>query len=139
MNSIRVFAVLLAVAPLAISLGACSNGDAFVDRDYMKVTVKKQKMPGYNGDIKLCYSSDTPKATRDQMAAEACEVYGLKAALLQELPWQCRFTVPHLANYACVDPNMRLSSGAYVNPFSPDQVAAWRQQQQARGPADAAR
>ncbi len=129
MTPYRILAALMVLAA-----AGCSSGDAFVDRDYMKVTVRKQKMPGYNGDIRVCYGSDTPRATRDTLAADACEVYGLKAALLQELPWQCRFTVPHLASYACVDPGMQLTNGAYVNPFSPDQVMLWRQQHKPAAP-----
>ena len=118
-----------ALCLLLALVGGCSSGDAFVDRDYMLRSVKKQKLPGYSGAVNVCFSSDTPRAERDKLAAEACEVYGLKALLSTEQRWQCRFTVPHLAQYICYDPNMRLANGALVNPFSPAQVKVWQREQ----------
>ncbi|MBI3444089.1 MAG: hypothetical protein HY055_01665 [Magnetospirillum sp.] len=114
---------------LVALVGACSSGEAFVDRDYMQKSVKKQKLPGYNGAVVVCYGSDTPRAERDRLAAEACEVYGLQPLLASELRWQCRFTVPHRASYVCYNPDMRMANGALVNPFSPTNVKLWQREQ----------
>lgn len=103
----------------------CSSGDAFVDRAYMSKSVKKQKLPGYNGVVSVCYGSDTPRQVRDDLAREACAVYGLQPLLQLETPWQCRFTVPHQASYACIDPEMRGPNGGYINPFNASQVENW--------------
>ncbi|KIL99743.1 hypothetical protein CCC_03915 [Paramagnetospirillum magnetotacticum MS-1] len=112
-------------------LGGCSSGDAFVDRAEMAKSIKKQKLPGYNGQVTVCYDSETPKAERDRLAAEACEVYGLKAQLTSETPWQCRMTAPHRAQYYCYDPDMRMADGSLVNPFSNSQVKAWNRERNA--------
>ena len=109
----------------ALTVG-CSSGEAFVDRSYMTKSVKKQKLPGYNGVVYVCYGSDTPKSVREDLARDACGVYGLEQRIMIEAPWQCRFTVPHLATYACIDPEMRTPSGSYVNPFNASQVEVWR-------------
>lgn len=132
MVSLRPLLLALATAALA----GCAGGEAFVDRNYMTATVKKQKLPGYNGAVTVCYDGAAPPEKRDQLAAEACTVYGLEAMLVGELKWQCRLTAPHMATYACVDPKMRMASGAMVNPFSPSQVEAWNSEQK-RGKADA--
>ena len=125
MWSLRPVALLLVAATLA----GCSSGEAFVDRNYMTKTIKKQKLPGWDGQVPVCFSSDTPRETRDQLAREACEVYGLEAKLLRVERWQCRFTVPHMASYICFDPDMRFANGALVNPFSAGQVDMWQRQQ----------
>jgi len=121
------FIVLLAL------LGGCASGEAFVDRREMDKSVKKQKLPGYDGQVTVCYDGETPKAERDRLAAEACEVYGLKAMLNSETRWQCRLTAPHRANYSCYDPDMRMADGALVNPFSASQVNAWQRERQGQG------
>lgn len=115
------------VLTLAALLGACSS-TAFVDRREMVNNIRKQKLPGYNGVVQVCYDDDTPRAERDRLAAEACEVYGLKAWLGSERKWQCRLTEPHLADYRCYDPKMRMADGRYVDPFSSFQVKIWRQE-----------
>ena len=121
MHPSRLFFLVMVSAFVA----GCSSGDAFVDRSYMTKSVKKQKLPGYAGTLIVCYGSDTPRAVRDDLAREACGVYGLQPLLQLETRWQCRFTVPHSATYACVDPNMRTPSGGYINPFNASQVEAW--------------
>ena len=108
----------------ALGVG-CSSGDAFVDRGYMTKSVKKQRLPGYAGTITVCYGSDTPRTVRDDLAREACGVYGLQPVMRTERRWQCRFTVPHSATYSCVDPNMRTPTGGYINPFNAGLVDAW--------------
>ena len=128
------FRLILMMVVSAVIAG-CSSGEAFVDRNYMALSVKKQKLPGYSGQLVVCYGSDTPREVRDRLASEACQVYGLQAVLVLEHPWQCRFTVPHAADYSCVDPAMRLPNGAYVNPFSASQVQTWSESQ-ARNRAD---
>ncbi|WP_239988486.1 hypothetical protein [Paramagnetospirillum kuznetsovii] len=110
---------------VAAAVTGCASGEAFVDRSYTVRSVKKQKLPGYNGTLTVCYDGDAPTEKRDHLASEACEVYGLQAILIQEYKWQCRLTVPHLAVYSCVDPNMRLANGSYINPFMPGQVDRW--------------
>ncbi len=119
-----VFLTLIALSGLV----GCADGEAFVDRNYMTLSVRKQKLPGYNGQVIVCFDSAAPTAKRDALAAEACEVYGLKAMLVEEQRWQCRATVPHMATYGCFDPTMRLADGSYVNPFSSSQVELWRKQ-----------
>lgn len=119
----------LAVALIAALVAGCSSGDAFVDRLYMTKTIKKQKLPGWDGSVVVCYGSDAPRETRDQLASEACAVYGLKALLSREYHWQCRFTVPHRADYQCYDPDMRLANGRLINPFDGSQVQAWKREQ----------
>jgi hypothetical protein len=125
MCSLRTILLMLVTAAVT----GCAGGEAFVDRAYMTRSVKKQKIPGYNGVLTICYDSGAPREKRDQLASEACEVYGLKAVLSLEQKWQCRLTVPHMASYACVDPDMHFANGTYVNPFSVSQVNAWKQQQ----------
>lgn len=105
----------------------CSVGDAFVDRNYMTSGVRKQKLPGFDGNVTVCYGGDTPREKRDELAREACDVYGLQPLLIQEAKWQCRLTVPHSASYACINPEMRIPGGGYINPFSASQVEIWRQ------------
>ncbi|ARJ66902.1 hypothetical protein WV31_15085 [Magnetospirillum sp. ME-1] len=131
MHAIRTTAFVLLVA----FLGGCSMGEAFVDRREMEKSVKKQKLPGHDGNLTVCYGNDTPKAERERLAAEACEVYGLKAMLVRELKWQCRLTVPHLANYYCYDPDMRMANGALVDPFSNSQVKAWERERRPKEPS----
>lgn len=121
---------LAAIVLLAV-LGGCSSGEAFVDRGEMVASYKKQRLPGYDGTVRVCYDSVTPRAERDKLAAEACEVYGLKALLSTEQRWQCRMSTPHLASYYCYDPDMRMADGTLVNPFSNSQVQAWRKEQMA--------
>jgi hypothetical protein len=120
---------LIVLLVVALSAASCSSGNAFVERNYLAPGVRKQKLPGFDGHLTVCHGSDTPRQQRDHMAAEACGVYGLEPVLVSERPWQCRFTVPHIAEYGCVDPAMRFEDGGYVNPFSPDQVEKWRAQQ----------
>lgn len=122
-----IFARIAVVLTLAAVLGACSSS-AFVDRREMENSIRKQKLPGYDGQVKVCYDDDTPRAERDRLAAEACEVYGLKAWLSSERKWQCRATVPHLADYRCYDPDMRMADGRYVDPFSNSDIKAWRRE-----------
>jgi hypothetical protein len=122
MHPSRLFFLVMVSAFVA----GCSSGDAFVDRSYMTKSVKKQKLPGYNGSVTVCYGSDTPRQVRDDLAREACAVYGLQPLLQLEARWQCRFTVPHQAAYACIDPEMRLPGGGYINPFNATQVEAWQ-------------
>lgn len=119
--------ILMMVASIAVT--SCSSGNAFVERNYMATETKKQKLPGYAGQLTVCYGTDTPREQRDELARDACAVYGLQALLIQELRWQCRFTVPHAASYACIDPKMRMPNGAYINPFSASQVGMWRRSQ----------
>jgi hypothetical protein len=119
---------LLAATLLAATLAACS-GEAFVDRNYTTIHTSKDKLPGYNGSVSVCYTSETPRATRDEMAQEACAVFGLQAQLVVEQPWQCRLTVPHLASYTCGDPSMRNPDGTYVNPTSKEEVERWKKAQ----------
>lgn len=128
MHAIRTTAFVLLIA----LLGGCSMGEAFVDRREMDKSIKKQKLPGYDGQVSVCYGGDTPRDERDRLAAEACEVYGLKAILVTEHKWQCRLTVPHMANYYCYDPDMRMADGSLVNPFSNSQVKAWESERRAR-------
>jgi hypothetical protein len=128
MHAIRTTAFVLLIA----LLGGCSMGEAFVDRREMDKSIKKQKLPGYDGQVSVCYGDDTPRAERDRLAAEACEVYGLKAILVTEYKWQCRLTVPHMASYYCYDPDMRMADGSLVNPFSNSQVKAWEGERRAR-------
>jgi hypothetical protein len=125
MRSLRTIVLMLVTAAVA----GCAGGEAFVDRNYMTKSVKKQKLPGYDGTVAVCYDGGASREKRDQLAGEACEVYGLQAMLVLERKWQCRLTVPHMASYVCVDPQMRFANGTYVNPFSPSSVAAWKQQQ----------
>jgi hypothetical protein len=114
---------------LTAALAGCS-GEAFVDRNYMSVGARKEKLPGTNdGSITVCYTSDTPQARRDELAREACAAFGLDAVLATERRWQCRLTAPHLANYRCIDPAMRFSDGRYANPFSKDSVERWKAEQ----------
>ncbi len=120
---------LFLLITVAVVAGGCSSGDAFVDRGYMIRNTKKEKLPGYNGSVLVCYSSDTPRERRDELAREACAVYGLEPRLVLDEKWQCRLTVPHLANYFCVDPKMVLANGQLINPFNASQVQAWRKQQ----------
>jgi hypothetical protein len=120
--------VVSAVFALAVLTG-CATGEAFVDRRDMDLSTKKQKLPGFNGQVDVCYDSDTPREVRDKLAADACEVYGLQATLYLERRWQCRMLTPHLANYYCYDPDMRTADGTLVNPFSKAQVEAWRNEQ----------
>jgi hypothetical protein len=127
---------LIVLVVVILGVAACSSGNAFVDRNYMAQGVRKQKLPGFDGHLVVCHGSDTPRQERDRLAAEACGVYGLKPVLVSERPWQCRFTVPHVAEYGCADPAMRFENGGLVNPFSPDQVDKWRQEQaEAKPPA----
>ncbi|BAE52758.1 hypothetical protein [Paramagnetospirillum magneticum] len=130
MLAFRSAALIVALAVL----GGCSSGNAFVDRHEMDRSVKKQKLPGYDGQVTVCYEGDTPRAERDRLAAEACEVYGLKAVLVTERRWQCRMTAPHLASYYCFDPEMRMADGHLVNPFSNAQVKAWQTERRIRSP-----
>ncbi|TAN76932.1 MAG: hypothetical protein EPN20_01855 [Magnetospirillum sp.] len=116
--------LILMMVALAIVTG-CSSGDAFVERGYLVRSVKKQMLPGYTGQLVVCYGSDTPRERRDALAREACEVYGLQPMMVLERRWQCRFTVPHAADYACIDPKMRMPNGGYINPFSASQVEMW--------------
>jgi hypothetical protein len=127
MNAARAVASIIVLALLA----GCSSAGAFVDRREMDLSTKKQRLPGYDGNVRVCYESDTPRAERDRLADEACEVYGLKALLIMEQRWQCRLTTPHLASYYCYDPSMRMANGTLVNPFSNSQVKAWRAEQAA--------
>jgi hypothetical protein len=129
MHAVRIVASILLLG-LA---GGCSSGEAFVDRNYMQKSIKKQRLPGYDGTVTVCFGSDTPRAERDRLAAEACEVYGLKPVLSNETKWQCRLTVPHQANYYCHDPDMRMADGRLVNPFSSSQVKAWEEERRAGG------
>ncbi len=117
-----------ALAILVTLVCGCSSDEAFVDRREMVRSIKKQKLPGYDGQVTVCYDSDTPRAERDRLAAEACEVYGLRAILDTDNRWQCRFTTPHQANYYCYDPDMRMADGTLVNPFSSSQVSAWQRE-----------
>ena len=120
---------LVPIALAAASVAACS-GAPFVDRNYMTVTVSKEKLPGARtGEIKVCYNSDTTPAAMDALANEACDVFGLKAVLVNINRWQCRLTVPHLASYRCVDPNRRFADGHYVDLFSKQSVMRWRREQ----------
>ncbi|OAN50130.1 hypothetical protein A6A04_01600 [Paramagnetospirillum marisnigri] len=125
----------VAFALIVLVLAGCADGGAFVDRNYTVMSVKKQKLPGYNGQVLVCYDDKTPLAKRDELAGEACEVYGLKSMLVLEQKWQCRVTKPHQATYACYDPEMRMADGRYVNPFSGSQVNAWAQEQ-GKAPAE---
>ncbi len=129
MHAVRSTALILLVA----LVGGCSSGDAFVDRGYIQKSIKKQKLPGYDGTVTVCYSGETPRVERDRLAGEACEVYGLKAMLGVEQRWQCRLTVPHLASYYCYDPDLRMADGRLVNPFSGPQVKAWQNERQKSG------
>jgi hypothetical protein len=136
MLAFRSAALLIALAVL----GACSSSTAFVDRREMERSVKKPKLPGYTGQVTVCYDGATSRQERDRLATEACEVYGLKAMLSDEVKWQCRLTTPHTANYHCYDPDMRMADGGLVNPFSNSQVKAWRRERSAataREPAPA--
>lgn len=126
-----------ALAVIVALVGGCSSDEAFVDRREMDRSIKKQKLPGYDGSVTVCYDSDTPRAERDKLAAEACEVYGLKALLRTEAKWQCRLATPHQANYSCYDPDMRMANGTLVNPYSNSQVNAWRLERQ-KGGSDSA-
>ena len=129
MHVVRSTAFILLLA----LVGGCSSGDAFVDRGYVEKSIKKQKLPGYDGAVTVCYNGETPRAERDRLASEACEVYGLKAMLSTERHWQCRLTVPHRAEYYCYDPDLRMADGTLVNPFSSSQVKAWQQEHQKNG------
>ncbi|EME68712.1 hypothetical protein H261_17156 [Paramagnetospirillum caucaseum] len=126
-----------ALAVLITLVGGCSSGDAFVDRGYMDRSIKKQKLPGYDGQVTVCFGGDTPRAERDRLAAEACEVYGLKSMLSSEIRWQCRLTTPHRANYRCFDPDMRMADGTLVDPFSASRVKDWQRERDRQGPAAA--
>lgn len=125
MRPLRSIVLMLVTATMA----GCASGEAFVDRGYTLRSVKKQKLPGYNGTLTVCYDSASLQNKRDQLAAEACEVYGLEAILLTEIRWQCRLMAPHQATYGCVDPKMRSANGGYINPFSSSQVEAWAREQ----------
>jgi hypothetical protein len=127
------FARSAVLVVLAALLGGCSSGEAFVDRREMDRSIKKQKLPGYDGKVTVCYGGETPRAERDRLAAEACEVYGLKAILDRDARWQCRLTTPHQAIYYCYDPDMRMADGRLVDPFSSSQVNAWRRERAAAG------
>ncbi len=129
MHAVRSTALILLVA----LVGGCSSGDAFVDRGYVQKSIKKQKLPGYDGMVTVCYNGETPRVERDRLAGEACEVYGLKAILSTERQWQCRLTVPHRAEYNCYDPDLRMADGRLVNPFSSSQVKAWQRERQKSG------
>lgn len=131
MRRLRLVSALLPV----ILLSACSGGEAFVDRGYTRTTVAKQKLPGHDGVVEVCFGGDTPRAERDKLAEDACAVYGLEARLVLERRWQCRLTVPHHARYACIDPNMRLANGGLVDPFDASMVAQWKQEQKLTAPA----
>lgn len=123
---------------LAALLAGCSSPGAFVDRREMERSVKKQKLPGYDGMVTVCYDGETPRAERDRLAVEACEVYGLKAVLYREQNWQCRLTTPHRAVYYCYDPELRMADGRLVDPFSKGQVDDWRREREAAGKGDGA-
>ena len=130
---------LILMMVVSTLIAGCSSGEAFVDRNYITMSVKKQKLPGYNGTLVVCYGDDTPRERRDQLAADACAVYGLQPLLTLDQRWQCRLTVPHAATYACIDPAMRMPNGAYINPFIAGQVQMWRNTQtpaKADGAAD---
>lgn len=126
----------LFLAAAVTSLAACSMGEPFVERDttffITSPVITKPKRAGYNGVVNVCYTSDTPPATRNTLAAEACAAWGLSAVLSSLQPWQCRLTVPHKAIYACIDPAMRWDDGSYVNPFNEGAVAEWRKKHPAR-------
>jgi len=129
---------MILVVLVSAVVSGCSGPQAFVDRNYLTPGIRKQKLPGYDGFVTVCHDGDTPRETRDLLAREACEVYGLQPVLVQENRWQCRLTMPHRATYGCVDPAMRFDNGGYVNPFSPGQVELWQKQRAAAEPAPAA-
>jgi len=125
------FQPLLLAAAFA-SLAACSLGEPFVEREvsstlYSAVVIAKPRPAGYNGVVNVCYTSDTTVEERDQLASEACAVWGLKARVASLQRWQCKFFIPHLATYRCYDPDMRNKNGSYVDPFDEAQVESWRQ------------
>ena len=70
----------------------------------------------------------TPGAQSIMIGRKNLQLYRIECDWAAERTWQCRFTVPHAANYACVDPEMRIGK-AYINPFSASQVERWHKAQ----------
>lgn len=110
---------------LAALTAGCADPEPFVDFGN-NPTMEKPKDPVLvNGTVAICYSSETPWAEVEALAAERCAAHGLHAISTTVTRWQCRTTSPHRASFSCYDPEMVLPNGAKVNPFDPKAVAAW--------------
>lgn len=125
---------LTALALLAV-LGGCSSGGPYV---YIDPTVTLTKVPDLirkNGYFMVCHGDDELGAA-DGLAAETCaDYYKLTALRMADRRYQCSWSKPHLAVYYCVNPEMRMADGRYVNPLNKTDVAQWQAQQQLLRPA----
>lgn len=131
------------VVLVLLATAACHEGP-FVDfTDPATVTVNKDPDTiRKNGNFFICYGdSDADKV--EALAQQTCREYGLVALRKRDFPWQCRVSAPNRVLYLCVDPTMRFTSGAWVNPLDPSEVKQWREERRARGgvpaPAEAPR
>lgn len=82
------------------------------------------------GTIIICYN-DVDRAKARKLAADTCAEYGLQSEYLNSDHMQCKMSAPSRSMYRCYDPQMRFSSGAWVNPFNKNQVKMWQQEQMA--------
>lgn len=125
--------ILLAAASV-LTLAACS-GEPFVDwshQGFSGGTLNKvPKVSPSNGQVQVCYGEGDQTSRLLALAQAECEPFKMKAVALYTKRNECTMQVPHRIYFQCFDPEMRLSNGQYINPWSEGDVKLWWEERRA--------
>lgn len=118
----------LALAVLLFAVSACESTSPFVYHEHAMAVGKDADLVRKFGAFTICHGdADADKAAT--LAVETCAEYGLKARLASEMRYQCSIAEPHLSQYVCINPDMRMKNGNYINPLNKKQVQDWKEEQ----------
>lgn len=110
---------------LASLLAGCAESP-FVDLQISQTVEKPTDPVLLSGTVAICHDDATPWAEIEELARESCAKYGYQAQLNQKQRWQCRWTAPHRATFACTLPGLVDERGRPIAPGDEKALEAWQ-------------